>query len=219
MRKVLKSCPLCQHEDRDHLEEMILSGELQAAELDRIEDWRSGTTRKHMQNHLGNYHDNSNESCPMCVAPNRAELEGAITDGSIKPSRVAKMLDVGVDMVNLHMKKHLKPLVQRSASMEIARQEINEIEVLSSNLTLLQTKLQEFIFDAEDLDHKTIDSLVKLYKEIRESLKYALEFKGQLVHKQETVVVQQVEVIQRVLIEQYPEVWAEIRDNVAERLA
>ncbi len=56
-------------------------------------------------------------------------------------------------------------------------------------------------------------------KEIRESLKYALEFKGQLVHKQETVVVQQVEVIQRVLIEQYPEVWAEIRDNVAERLA
>ena len=53
--KVLKSCPLCQHEDRDHLEEMILSGELQAAELDRIEDWRSGTTRKHMQNHLGDY--------------------------------------------------------------------------------------------------------------------------------------------------------------------
>ena len=50
MRKVLKSCPLCQHEDRDHLEEMILSGELQPAELDRIEDWRSGTTRKHMQN-------------------------------------------------------------------------------------------------------------------------------------------------------------------------
>ena len=83
----------------------------------------------------------------------------------------------------------------------------------------MQTKLQEFIFDAEDLDHKTIDSLVKLSKEIRESLKYALEFKGQLVHKQETVVVQQVEVIQRVLIEQYPEVWAEIRDNVAERLA
>ena len=51
------------------------------------------------------------------------------------------MLDVGVDMVNLHMKKHLKPLVQRSF-MEIARQEINEIEVLSNRLTLLQTKLQ-----------------------------------------------------------------------------
>ena len=44
-------------------------------------------------------------------------------------------------------------------------------------------------------------------------------FKGQLVHKrEETIVVQQVEVIQRVLIEKYPEVWTDIRDAVAEKL-
>ena len=35
---------------------------------------------------------------------------------------------------------------------------------------------------------------------------------------EETVVVQQVEIIQKVLIEKYPEVWTEIRDSVAERL-
>jgi len=219
MRKILKSCPLCQHEDRDELENQMLSGELQPAELDRIEDWRSGLSRKHLQNHLGDYHDNSNESCPLCVAENRKQLETAIADGQIKPSRAAEMLNVGVDLVNVHMKKHLRPLVQRAASVEIAKTEVNEIEVLSNNLSLLQTKLNEFIFDAEELDHRTIDSLVKLSKEIRESLKYALEFKGQLVHRQETVVVQQVEVIQRVLIDKYPEVWAEIRDDVAERLA
>ena len=47
-----------------------------------------------------------------------------------------------------------------------------------------------------------------------------LEFKGKLVHKrEETVIIQQVEVIQKVLIERYPEVWTEIRDAVAERLA
>jgi len=46
-----------------------------------------------------------------------------------------------------------------------------------------------------------------------------LEFKGKLVHKrEETVIIQQVEVIQKVLIERYPEVWTEIRDTVAERL-
>ena len=79
---------------------------------------------------------------------------------------------------------------------------------------------QEFIIDNDDLDHRTIDSLVKLSKEIRESLKYALEFKGQLVHKrEETVVIQQIEIIQKVLIERYPQVWNEIRDSVAERLA
>jgi len=219
LRKVLKSCPLCNHDDRDNFEAEILEGRMQARELDRIEDWRAGTTRKHMQNHLGDYHDNSNDSCPICVAPNRAELEAAIVDGSLKPSRVAEILSIGVDLVNLHMKKHLKPLVQRAASAEIARQEVNEIEVLSNNLNLLQNKLNQFIFEAEELDNRTIDSLVKLSREIRESLKYALEFKGQLVHRQETVVIQQVEVIQRVLIEKYPEVWAEIRDDVAERLA
>ena len=85
---------------------------------------------------------------------------------------------------------------------------------------MLQGKIQQFILDNEDLDFKTVDSLVKLSKEIRESLKYALEFKGKLVHKrEETVVIQQIEVIQKVLIERYPEVWTEIRDDIAERLA
>jgi len=83
----------------------------------------------------------------------------------------------------------------------------------------LQDKVQQFIFDNENLDARTVDSLVKLMKEIRESLKYMLEFKGKLVHKrEETVIIQQVEVIQKVLIERYPEVWTEIRDTVAERL-
>ena len=70
------------------------------------------------------------------------------------------------------------------------------------------------------MDVDTINSLVKLSREIRESLKYLLEFKGQLVHKrEETIVVQQIEVIQKVLIDRYPEVWAEIRQDVAEKLA
>jgi hypothetical protein len=138
----------------------------------------------------------------------------------MKPSRVAEYLEVGVDAINLHMKKHLKPIVQQSAALDVARVELNEIDLLSQNVSMLQGKIQQFILDNEDLDFKTVDSLVKLSKEIRESLKYALEFKGKLVHKrEETVVIQQIEVIQKVLIERYPEVWTEIRDDIAERLA
>ena len=70
-----------------------------------------------------------------------------------------------------------------------------------------------------ELSTKQIDSLTKLAKEIRESLKYLLEFKGQLVHKrEETIIIQQVEIIQKVLVEKYPEIWTEIRDDVAEML-
>ena len=219
MRKIRKSCPLCNHPDRDNLEIEILDGRMEANALDREEGWRAGTTRKHMQEHLNSYHDDSNDKCALCVASNRKDLEAAIVDGHMKPSKVAAYLEVGVDLINLHMKKHLKPIVQQSAAFDVARVELNEIELLSQNVQMLQGKIQQFIIDNDDLDFKTVDSLVKLSKEIRESLKYALEFKGKLVHKrEETVVIQQIEVIQKVLIERYPEVWTEIRDDIAERL-
>jgi hypothetical protein len=102
--------------------------------------------------------------------------------------------------------------------MDIARIDLNEIDLLSGNVGVLQNKVQELLNNTE-LSTKQIDSLTKLAKEIRESLKYLLEFKGQLVHKrEETVIVQQVEIIQKVLIEKYPEIWTEIRDDVAEML-
>ena len=220
MRTIRKRCPFCQHPDRDNLEIEILEGRMSVSELDSSEGWKNGTDRTHMQQHLKEFHDNSNDKCPLCVVPHRADLETAIVDGQMKPSEIADYLNCGVDQINLHMKKHLKPLVQQSAALSLASRELNEIDILSNNVTMLQDKVQQFIFDNENLDARTVDSLVKLMKEIRESLKYMLEFKGKLVHKrEETVVIQQIEVIQKVLIERYPEVWTEIRDTVAERLA
>jgi hypothetical protein len=219
-RKIRKTCHLCNHPHRDSLEQDILNGVIGVNELDREEDWVSGATRRHMRDHLGDYLDNSNESCGLCTATNRKDLETSIVEGSMKPSEVAEYVGVSLDSVKIHMNKHLKPLVQKAASMELVSVEIDEINMLSNNIQMLQGKVQEFIIDNDDLDHRTIDSLVKLSKEIRESLKYALEFKGQLVHKrEETVVIQQIEIIQKVLIERYPQVWNEIRDSVAERLA
>ena len=219
-RKVRKSCPLCQHEDRDNYEVEILEDRVDPKDLDREHGWIMGTTRKHMQNHLGDFHDNSNHNCKMCVAPNRQDLESSIVDGQMSPSEMADYLETSLDSINLHMRKHLKPIVQQSAAIEISRTEVNEVDMLTRNVGMLQSKVQEFILENEDLDVDTINSLVKLSREIRESLKYLLEFKGQLVHKrEETIVVQQIEVIQKVLIDRYPEVWAEIRQDVAEKLA
>ena len=53
---------------------------MDANALDREEGWRAGTTRKHMQEHLNAYHDDSNDKCALCVAPNRKDLEAAIVD-------------------------------------------------------------------------------------------------------------------------------------------
>lgn len=217
-RKVRKSCKLCQHEERDGLEQDILANNLSCDDLDKQNKWFAGTTKKHMQNHLGSYHDNSNPSCTLCTYPTRAELEVRIVEGDLKPSEAAELLGCSVDQIQLHITSHLKPIVQQHAALDIARIDLNEIDILSGNVNILKDKLEELLNNTE-LSTKQIDSLTKLAKEIRESLKYMLEFKGQLVHKrEETVIVQQVEIIQRVLVEKYPEIWTEIRDDVAEMI-
>ena len=75
------------------------------------------------------------------------------------------------------------------------------------------------LFDEDDLNPKYIDSLTKLAKEIRESLKYMLEFKGQLVHKrQDTIIVAQMQVVQEVLAQQHPQVWLDIKKQMEDKL-
>ena len=90
--------------------------------------------------------------------------------------------------------------------------------MLADNIHRLEDKI-EMLFDEDDLNPKYIDSLTKLAKEIRESLKYMLEFKGQLVHKrQDTIIVAQMQVVQEVLAQQHPQVWLDIKSKLQELL-
>ena len=90
--------------------------------------------------------------------------------------------------------------------------------MLSNNITNLETKIN-LLFEEDDLNPKYIDSLTKLAKEIRESLKYMLEFKGQLVHKrQDTVIIAQMNIVQEVLAQNHPNVWIDVKKKMEERL-
>ena len=141
-----------------------------------------------------------------------------IYEGEISPSTVAADLGISRQQVMKHMNKHLKPLVQQSAAMEIMKRDLNEIDLLSVNIHRLEEKI-ELLFQEDDLNPKYIDSLTKLAKEIRESLKYMLEFKGQLVHKrQDTIIVHQMQVVQEVLAQQHPQVWLDIKSKMQEQL-
>ena len=116
------------------------------------------------------------------------------------------------------MNKHLKPIVQKSAAIEIMKRDLNEIDMLSDNVHRLEEKI-EMLFDEDDLNPKYIDSLTKLAKEIRESLKYMLEFKGQLVHKrQDTIIIAQMQIVQEVLAQNHPEVWLDIKGKMKEKM-
>jgi hypothetical protein len=211
---------MCQHEDRAELERMLDSGEITCDELDEKYGWRSGTAAQHQRNHMGEYKMSSNPKCKLCVDPMRKHYEQAISEGSIESESVAEALDTTKQQIQRHMKHHLMPIVQESAAMMIARKEVNEVELLSNNVSKLDVRLEQVFNDlGNDLDPKMIDALTKLAREIRESLKYLMEFKGKLVHKrQDTIIVAQMQIVQEVLAQNNPEIWLDIKQRMQEKL-
>ena len=213
-----KRCAFCQHESRDDLEEALESLQIKCDDLDKREGWRSGTTAKHQRNHMGEYNNSSNPRCKLCTDPMRAHYETSLGEGEITTEAIGEALGISKEQIHRHMKNHLAPLVQKSAANIIAKKEVNEIELLSLNVQRLDSKVEE-LFNEQDLDPKQIDALVKLAREVRESLKYIMEFKGKLVHKrQDTIIVAQMQVVQEVLAQNHPQVWLDIKGKMQEKL-
>ena len=208
----------CQHEDVDSLEQRLEGIDITCDDLDKEQSWRSGTSAQHQRNHMGDYVNSSNPSCNLCSDPMRTHYESGLYDGSLEVDVVADILGTTKQQIQRHVKNHLQPIVQKSAASIIAKKELNEVDMLTNNLTLLDGKLTE-IASKDDLDAKELDALVKLAREIRESLKYMMEFKGKLVHKrQDTIIVAQMQVVQEVLAQSNPQIWLDIKQKMQERL-
>ena len=215
-----KRCGLCQHENRAELEQALDSRAITCDDLDIQNGWRSGTAAQHQRNHMGDFEMSSNPKCVLCTDPMRKHYETAIHGGDITTEAIAEALSTTKVQVQRHMKHHLAPIVQESAAMMIAKKEVNEVEMLSNNVQKLDLRLEQVFNDlGNDLDPKMIDALTKLAREIRESLKYMMEFKGKLIHKrQDTIVIAQMQVVQEVLSQNNPEIWLDIKSKMQERL-
>ena len=213
-----KRCGFCQHEDREELERMLENKEVSCDDLDSRHGWRSGTAAQHQRNHMGDYVNSSNPKCVLCTDPMRKHYEESLSNGDITSEAIAEALGTTKEQIQRHMKHHLAPLVQESAAVVIAKKEVNEIDLLSTNIQRLDSKLDD-LFNAVDLEPREIDSLTKLAKEVRESLKYLMEFKGKLIHKrQDTIIFAQMQIVQEVLAENNPEIWLDIKKRMQEKL-
>tara|TARA_R110002049_G_scaffold168671_6_gene335306 strand:+ start:3881 stop:4537 length:657 start_codon:yes stop_codon:yes gene_type:complete len=213
-----RRCKLCNHDLRDELEAQLETVSIAPDDLDRQMDWPSGTSAKHQRNHMGDYADASNPRCNLCTHELRSIVEEQLKEGNITPSAVAQMADCSEEQVKRHMRKHLQPLVQKSAAKIIALKEIDEIDSLSRTITRLEQKI-DILFEEEEMHPKYVDSLTKMAKEIRESLRYLMEFKGKLVHKrQDTIIVAQMQIVQEVLAQNHPQVWLDVKAKMEEKL-
>ena len=213
-----RRCRLCNHEQRDDLEAQLETLSIAPDDLDKQMDWPSGTSARHQRNHMGEYVDASNPRCNLCTHELRSLVEEQLKEGNITPSAVAQMVDCSEEQVKRHMRKHLQPLVQKAAANIIAKKEVDEIESLTRTITRLEEKI-DILFEQEEMHPKYVDSLTKMAKEIRESLRYLMEFKGKLIHKrQDTIIVAQMQVVQEVLAQNHPQVWLDVKAKMEEKL-
>ena len=218
MSKTRKHCRMCQCENRKEHEDAINSLSITPDELDEQMDWPSGTTSRHMRNHACEYEEKSNPRCKLCTDPGREMYEQGLAEGTLKASDLAVALGTTTEQIRLHMQSHLQPLVQKSAAAILAKKEIDEIDLLSRNIQKVDMKLDE-LFQKEDLDFKELETLTKLAREVRESLKYLMECKGKLVHKrQDTIVIAQMQIVKEVLAQQHPTVWLDVKKEMERKL-
>ena len=213
-----KRCKLCNHDEREIIEEQLETGQVSTDELDKSRDSPSGTSARHQRNHMGDYVDSSNPRCKVCTHEIRGYLEEQLSEGNATTQAVAEMLECSEEQVKRHMRKHLQPLVQKSAATLIAQRQIDEVEALSRNILRLDDKI-DILFEQDEMHPKYVDSLTKLAKEIRESLRYLMEFKGKLIHKrQDTVIIAQMQIVQEVLAQNHPQVWLDVKAKMEEKL-
>ena len=164
------SCKLCNHADRDQLEQGLKDGIIVPKQLDRDMEWREGTTDRHFRNHMGDFHMGSNSECVVCTHHLRSQFEEAYFNGGLTTEAIAEEIGCSETTVYHHLKHHLKPLVQKSAAPVIAIEAGKEMQTLRSNIERINGELNEILDDADRHDQQSVRNITTLHKEVRESL-------------------------------------------------
>lgn len=213
-----RSCAFCQSDQRDELEEMLLSGDMTAKQMDKDMGWRANTADRHYRNHMGEYHMAANPSCKICSHPHRAEFESRYFQDGSESEAIASELEVSESTVYHHMKHHFQPLVQRTAAVEVALTVGKELDILRGNVERLNEKLSELLSEGSVHEDGFVRDAVSLHKEVRESLKDMLKLNNDWgSDSNETTVNQTINVLKLEMSKESPETWSRIRAQLIEQ--
>ena len=213
-----RSCAFCQSEQRDELEEMLMSGDMTAKQMDKDMGWRANTADRHYRNHMGEYHMAANPSCKICSHPHRAEFESRYFQDESESEQIASELEVSESSVYHHMKHHFQPLVQRTAAVEVALTVGKELDILRGNVERLNEKLSELLSEGSVHEDGFVRDAVSLHKEVRESLKDMLKLNNDWgSDSNETTVNQTINVLKLEMSKESPETWSRIRAQLIEQ--
>ena len=210
-RQTKRSCPFCQHESRDELERQITEGEVTARELDRDKGWRDITTQRHISNHMGEYIKAANPSCPVCSCDERSELEMQYFEDGRSCEDISEQLGCSEDSVYRHMKDHFQPIVKKSATALVAVKVGHEIDLLRENVQGLNGKLTQLMDEVSIHDDGAVSDLVRLHKEVRETLKDLVAYQSKWAEPEEKMVANTINILKVEMAKESPETWKRVK--------
>tara|TARA_R100000152_G_C6766521_1_gene191537 strand:- start:797 stop:1507 length:711 start_codon:yes stop_codon:yes gene_type:complete len=227
-RRTRKTCPFCQHPDRDELELNFRAGIIDPNILDRDQGWPNGTSHQHMRRHSGDFTNQSNVDCPVCTHPERAEIESAILDQRASIIDFSEELDISEASISYHMEKHTKPLIQAQANIEVIPAAIqtthDSLKRVEKNMNRMDSifglhldRVEEQMINNPDLvGSKDLDLAVKLHREVRETLGELAKWMDKLKEVDKVESVSVITIMQQYFSEKAPEEWRTIRAMLAE---
>ena len=213
-RQTKRSCAFCQHGDRDSLEQSIIDGIANPQIMDKDMGWRTNTAERHMKNHVGDYHTTSNHSCVVCTSDNRKALEVAYFEGERTSDDIAEELDCSEDSVYRHMKQHFQPLVKKSSAAIVAVEVGKEVDILRNNVEGLNGKLAQFMAETNIHDDGVIGDMVRLHKEVRETLKDLSQYQEKWAEPTQNVANNTINVLKLELGKESPDVWKRVKASL-----
>ena len=211
-RQTKLSCAFCHDENRDELEEQIASGTVDMRALDRDKGWRTNTAERHMRNHAGENVTGSNYRCPICTSDNRGLYEVAYFDEGMTTEEIANEVGCSEDAVYRHMKEHFQPLVRRSSTAIVSIKVGEELGVIRNNTEKLNEKLTRYMDEVSIHDDNAIGDMVRLNKEIRESIKDLMAFQSQWAQPEEKTVTNTINILKVEMAKESPETWMRVRE-------
>ena len=180
--------------------------------LDRDKGWRTNTAERHMRNHAGENVTGSNYRCPICTSDNRGLYEVAYFDEGMTTEEIANEVDCSEDAVYRHMKEHFQPLVRRSSTAVVSIKVGEELGVIRNNTEKLNEKLTRYMDEVSIHDDNAIGDMVRLNKEIRESIKDLMAFQSQWAQPEEKTVTNTINILKVEMAKESPETWMRVRE-------
>jgi hypothetical protein len=216
-RQTKRSCSFCQHDDRDDLEKRLVDGIVSHKEMDKEMSWRANTADRHFRNHMGTYHNAANPSCVVCTHDERREFEVQYFDEGKTTEEIAEEIDCAEDGVYRHMKYHFQPLVKRSATALVAVKVGHEIDLLRGNVESLNNKLATFMAETNVHDDGVVGDMVKLHREVRETLKDLVSYQDKWAEPEEKMVANTINILKVEMSKESPDTWKRVKKALLEQ--